>query len=326
MPPPRVLAFDAGGTKLLGGVVGADGEIERRVLRGIAGLTRDALLETICEAAEKLREGAPHVLAAGFGIPSTIDRRSGRSVQSVHLPFDDFAFGAEIEDRLGLPVAWDNDANAALFGELRLGAARGASEVVMLTVGTGIGGALAFGGRIYRGSSGAAGELGHIPVDSDGPPCQGGCPGRGCLEALASGAAIGREGATVASAAPDSALGRAVADGREASGVLVTELALEGDPGAMSVLELAGERLGAGLAGIANALDPEVIIVGGGAMRAGELLLGPARRVLAERALRPASERVRVTAAELGEVAGMVGAGLAAHELARGGERAEAWR
>jgi glucokinase len=316
MPPPRVLAFDLGGSKLLGGVVDARGRAEERIRRPVAGLGREDLLDLFAQAVEEVRAGAPDAMAVGFGIPCLIDRRRGVSVRSVHLPLDELAFGAALEERVGLPVAWDNDANMALLAEHRLGAARGASEAVMLTLGTGIGGALVVDGRLYRGSTGAAGELGHTVVDIDGPPCSPGCPGRGCLEAFASGTAIGREGEAAVRAEPDSALGRALAEGRPATGWLVTGLALAGDPLARTVLERVGERLGAGLVSIVNALDPEVVVVGGGAMAGGELLLEPARRVLEERALLPVRDRVRVTAAELGEAAGVVGAGLAALELA----------
>ena len=327
MPSPRVLAFDAGGTKLLGGVVGGEGEVECRLRRLIAGLSREELIDAFAETAAELRSAAPDVVAAGFGIPSLIDRRSGVSVSSVHLPLDDFRFAAKMEERLGLPVAWDNDANMALLAEHRLGAARGTSEAVMLTVGTGIGGAIAVGGRLYRGSSGAAGELGHFPVDLDGPPCQGNCPGSGCLETLASGSAIAREGAAAAAGAPpDSPLGRAARDGVAVTGELVSAAALGGDEVACSVLTTAGERLGVGLTGIVNAFDPEVVVVGGGAIRSGELLLAPAREVVRSRALPGVRERARIVPAALAEEAGMVGAGLAALELAGGGEAAEQWR
>jgi len=326
MPSPRVLAFDAGGTKLLGGVVSEDGSVAQRVWRVIAGLARDELLETIFDAVEEARGWAPDAVAVGFGIPSLIDRRSGVSELSVHLPLDGVPFGRVVSDRVGLPVAWDNDTNVALVAEHRLGAARGTRHAVMLTIGTGIGGAMVLDGRLYRGSAGAAGELGHAVVDLDGPPCQGDCPGRGCLEALASGTAIAREGAAAAAALPGSPLGRAAAEGGPVTGELVTELALGGDEVARAVLTLTGERLGAGLVSIAHAFDPEVIVVGGGAMAAGDLLLGPARSVLDRHALPPIRDRVRVVPARFGDGAGLVGAGLAALELAAGGEGAEAWR
>jgi len=326
MPSPRVLAFDAGGTKLLGGVVDSDMVVHHRSWRLIAGLERDELLDIFAETVAEGQAAAPDAVAVGFGIPSVIDRRRGLSVESVHLPLDDLHFGAALEERVGLPVAWDNDTNLALLAELRLGAARGASEALMLTIGTGIGGALVLGGELYRGSAGAAGELGHMVVDLDGPPCQGGCPNRGCLEVIASGTAIGREGAIAAEAAPDSALGHAVGNGHPATGALVTALARSGDAVAGEVVELVGRRLGAGIASLVNVFNPEVVVIGGGAMGAGELLLGPARAVVGQTALRPSRDEVRVVPARFGDDAGLVGAGLAAFELADGGQGEKRWR
>ena len=143
---------------------------------------------------------------------------------------------------------------------------------------------------------------------------------------MASGTAIGREGAVAAATAPDSALGRALGDGRPATGALVTALARAGDPVAREVVELVGRRLGAGLASLVNVFNPEVVVIGGGAMGAGELLLGPARAVVGQRALRPSREGARVVPARFGDQAGLVGAGLAAFELADGGEGGERWR
>jgi glucokinase len=219
----------------------------------------------------------------------------------VHLPLAGVAFGELMADGLGLRTVVDNDANCATLAEWRLGGARGASHVVMLTMGTGIGGGLVLDGRMYRGAVGAGAELGHMPVDLDGPACFDGCPGRGCLEALCSGSAIARDSARLA-------------DG-PMTAQEVTELARSGDAPARALLDDVGTSLGAGLAGLAMAFNPEVIVVGGGVMGAGELLLEPARAELARRALPPASS-VRVVAAALGPEAGMIGAALlAAAEL-----------
>ncbi|MBX5470155.1 MAG: ROK family protein, partial [Thermoleophilaceae bacterium] len=159
---------------------------------------------------------------------------------------------------------------------------------------------------------GGGAELGHVIVDIDGPECA--CGSRGCLEALASGTAIGRAGAEAGRLRPDSALGRALAAGQEVTGPLVTELAHDGDEVAREVLAGVGRRLGAGIVGIVNVFEPEVVVVGGGAIAAGDLLLDPAREVVAELALEPARGRVRIAAAELGDAAGMVGAAVLAQE------------
>jgi glucokinase len=219
-------------------------------------------------------------------------------------------------ERLGLPVVVDNDANAAMLAEWRIGAARGTSDAIMLTLGTGIGGGLIVGGRLVHGRRGAAAELGHMIVVADGPPCPGRCPNHGCLESLVSGHAIGREGALVAAADPGGALGRALAAGREITGALVTELAHDGDAAARAIMTEMGGRLGLGMVTLVNVFNPEVIVVGGGAIAAGELLLAPARAVLEERALPVSREGVRVVSAHFGAEAGMLGAACMALDAA----------
>jgi glucokinase len=311
MPSRRVIGVDAGGTKLLGGVVDERLLVHHRVYRLWAGRERAEVLDTLVEAVEEARQVAPEAESVGFGIPSLVDFASGTSLSSVHLPLAGIPFRDLLSERLGMPVVVDNDANTALLAEHRLGAARGSGHAVMLTIGTGIGGAALLDGRLYRGANGAAGELGHMVVDMNGPACQGSCPNRGCLEAMASGTAIGREGALAAEAEPESQLGQALAGGREITGALVTDLAHAGDPHSLAILDLTGRRLGVGIANIANIFNPEVVVIGGGAIRAGELLLEPARQVLAERAL-PPSREVPVVAAAFGEEAGMLGAGLMA--------------
>ena len=312
MSPARVIGMDAGGTKLLGAVVEEGLLVRHRVHRTWRGADRASVLDTMVEAVEEARAAAPDVRAVGFGLPSLIDWRRDESVTSVHLPLDGVRFRDLMSERVGLPVHFDNDVNVAAVAEHRFGAARGADHVVMLTVGTGIGGAVIAGGRLYRGAVGAAGELGHTVVEIDGPPCQGDCPNRGCLEVMASGSAIGREGAAAAEREPDSGLSRAAARGLPITGALVTELAHEGDPAARGVLELIGRRLGVGIANFVNALNPEVVVVGGGAIAGGDLLLDPARAEVAARALAPSRDVVRIVAAHFGEEAGMVGAALLA--------------
>lgn len=317
MSASAVIGVDAGGTKLLAGSVDEDLAVGHRVHRLWGGGDRDQVLATMVEAVEEAVAAAGGARAVGFGIPSLVDFASGTSVSSVHLPIGGVPFRSLMEERLGLPVFVDNDANLAALGETRAGAARGASHVVMLTIGTGIGGGLILGGRLYRGASGGAAELGHVTVDIDGPPCQGSCPNRGCLEALASGTALGHAGELAAAADPGSALGRALAQGVPITGELVTDLARDGDPDARAVVALIGRRLGAGLVGIVNSFNPEVVVIGGGASAAGDLLLDPAREVVAECALRPSRDQVRIEVARLGEEAGLIGAAVFAREEGR---------
>jgi glucokinase len=201
----------------------------------------------------------------------------------------------------------DNDANTAALAEHRFGAGRGARNLVLLTIGTGIGGGLVLGGDVFRGSTGAVAELGHMVIDENGPRCQGNCPNRGCVEAFASGTAIGRAGLLAAQGHPDSALGRVLAAGEPITGKTVTEAAVAGDGIAAEVLAGIGRHLGVALANYANIFEPDVIVIGGGAAAAGELLLEPARRELRARALEPMNG-TSVVAAGLGPDAGMIGA------------------
>jgi len=311
MPPRRVIGIDAGGTKLLGGVVDEGLVIHHRVHSTWRGADHQETLEIVAEAVEELRAAAPDVEAVGFGIPSLVEWESGVSVWSNHLPIGDVRFRELMGERLGLPVLVDNDANTAALAEHRHGAARGFDHAVLVALGTGVGAGLVLDGRIYRGSRGFAGELGHLVVDHEGEDCPGACPGRGCLEVLASGRAIGRTAERAAQDRPDSALGRRRAQGGEITGALVTELAHDGDVQARAVLTEVGRRLGAGLTGIVNALNPEIVVVGGGAVAAGDLLLDSAREMVSARALPPCAA-LRIVVARFGEEAGMLGAAVMA--------------
>ena len=315
----ETIGVDLGGTKMLVGVVDSERRVVYRSTAPSHGLRQDELLETLERELRAAREARPDLIAAGLGIPCTIDRRRGVAVMAVNLQLADIPIRDLMRERLGVPVAIDNDANAAVLAEHRFGAARGATNVVMLTIGTGIGGGLVIDGELYRGSAGAGAELGHVVIEADGPPCQGNCPNHGCVEVMASGTAIAREGLVAAEKAPDSALGRALAAGVELDGKEVTEAALEGDPIATRVLETVGRRLGVAFASFANIFDPDVIVVGGGVIAAGDLLLAPARAELAARALPPMNE-TPVTAAEFGPDAGMVGAATMAMLELEGGK------
>jgi glucokinase len=317
MAAPSVVGVDMGGSKLLAGALDENLNVHHRALRDMRGLGQEELLDAVVSAVEEVREASEVQLGAvGFGIPCTIDQVRGVAVQAVNLPLADVPFRDLMAERLGLPVFVDNDANVAALAEHRFGAARGTRHSVTLTVGTGIGGGLVLDDELYRGAVGAAAELGHMVVDMDGPPCQGNCPNRGCLEAVASGTALAREARAAAEAVPDSALGRAAASGREVTGALVTELAHDGDETSREVLALIGRRLGVGIASLVNIFNPEAVVIGGGVMGAGELLLGPARAEMAWRALPPGRDLVSVVAARFGAEAGMVGAATLALETA----------
>jgi glucokinase len=316
MSGPRVIAVDLGGTKLLAGVVDADGVVIRRTVRPTNVSNEDALLAEVEGAVEELVDEG--VAALGVGIPSTIDQRSGRAVSSVNIPLAGVDFRERLRERFGLPAAIENDANAAALAEHRYGAGKGTRHMVMLTLGTGIGGGLILDGHLYRGAVGAAGELGHVTLDVDGPPCQGTCPGFGHLEALASGAAADALARAAAAAHPGGDLGRAGAEGREVDARVAVELAAAGSGDAREVLERVGVYLGLGIAGFVNVFNPEVVVLGGGFARAGDLLFEPTRRVVAERALAPARDIVRIVPALLGVEAGLIGAGLVGFETLAG--------
>jgi glucokinase len=316
-----VIGVDLGGTKLLAGAVDDALDVHHRASRPARGSGQSEVLDTVVAAVGEVREAVESqgrtVRGVGFGIPCLIDQGRGMAVMAVNLPIADIPFRDLMIERLGLPVVVDNDANAAMVAEWRFGAARGAGDAALLTIGTGIGGGLVVGGQLARGSLGAGAELGHMVVQADGPPCQGSCPNRGCLEAMASGTALARVARRLARERPASALGRAQAAGTAISGPLVTELAHDGDAAAIDALAHVGGWLGVGIANLVNMLNPEVVVVGGGVIAAGDLLLEPARAVVAERALSPSREHVRIVPARFGAESGMLGAAaLALEELA----------
>jgi glucokinase len=301
----ETIGVDLGGTKMLIGVLaGTERLYEQR--EASTGQTEDELVELLVREVTEARDARPNVTAVGLGIPATIDHDKGIAVSAVNLPLADLPIRDIVSERVGLPVFVDNDGNVAALAEYLYGAAQGKPHMVMLTVGTGIGGGLILGGEIYRGSTGAGAELGHVVIQADGPPCQGNCPNHGCVETFASGTAIAREGKAVAEREPDSALGKALAAG-PIVGKTVTQLAMKGDPLASEVVAQAGRHLGVALASLANIFDPDVIVIGGGVSAVGDLMLDPAREELRSRAL-PPMNKVPVQLAQLGPEAGMIGA------------------
>ncbi len=320
MSAGEIIGVDLGGTKMLLGVLDPDSRVLWESRESSTGQSADDLVELLAREIAAAREARPGAAAVGLGVPATVDHARGIARSAVNLPLENLPVRDLIEARAGLPVFVDNDANVAAIAEHERGAARGKDNVVMLTIGTGIGGGLILGGEVYRGASGAGAELGHTVIDLDGPACQGSCPGRGCVETFASGTALGREGRAAAEREPGSALGAMLADGREVDGEAVTEAALAGDEVARGVFDLVGSRLGVALTSFANIFEPEVFVIGGGVIAAGDLLLDPARRELAARAL-PPMKQIPVVAAELGPDAGMIGAAAMARiELERRGE------
>ena len=290
--------MDVGGTKILAAVVSRNGSLGDRVARPSEHTTQAALLDELDAMVEELRRAEPDVQALGFGVPSRIDQVAGRALKSVNIPLEGVDLRDRMRERHGLPVALDNDANAAAIAEWRVGAARGARDVVMLTLGTGVGGGLILDDRPYRGATGSGAELGHIVLELDGPPC--GCGGHGHLESFAAGPAADRVACSL------------YGDGADAHELV--RRGRSGEPEAVEALAGIGRYLGAGIATFVNVFEPEVVVVGGGFGVAGELLLGPAREVLAVEGLEPARDNVRIVEAQLGAEAGVIGAGMVAFE------------
>lgn len=311
-----VVGVDLGGTKLLAGLVDPSGEVLARSVRPAGPFaTAEAVLDAIAEEVLELRTAADargaRLEAVGLGIPSFIDQRTGTAVSTVHQPLQGVAVRDEMTARLGLPVHLDNDANCAMLAEWRGGGAGGSTDAVLLTLGTGIGSGIVSGGRLVRGATGAATELGHTTIDLRGPRCA--CGNRGCLEALCSGPALAREGTRLAVERPGSALARHLAAGGPITGEAVSELAHAGDEAAGEAILAVALPLGVGIANVMNLLEPEVVLVGGGMSAAGELLLGPAREEARRRA-RPPGDAARVALATFGSDAGMRGAAVLARE------------
>jgi glucokinase len=290
----RVIGLDLGGTKILAGVVDRDGHVEQRREHPTPTASQDELLAGLDVAVEELL--TDEIVALGFGLPSPIDQRSGRALQSVNIPLKDMDFRGRMEERFSLPVGIENDANAATYAEFRFGAARDVDTMVMLTLGTGCGGGAVIDGKLYRGWA----EFGHIVIEYDGLPCQGTCTGRGHLEAYVTGVAAGKLAAAE--------FGPAVDAHR------LVRLANEGEPRAVEILDGIGRRLGAGIGSLVNIFNPELVVIGGGFAAAGDFVLDPAREILRREALAQAGYRVPIVRAELGTAAGLIGAGLVAFD------------
>jgi glucokinase len=302
-----VVGIDLGGTSVKAALVSPKLEILARDAVPTDVADQAALLDEIRALVERVR-GSAEVAAVGFGLPSQIDQRTGTVVDSINVPLERLPFASEMERRLKLPVRIGNDAHVACLAECRVGAGAGRRHVVMLTLGTGVGGGLLIDGRPYRGSIGCGGELGHVVIDENGPPCQGHCPNRGCLEVMASATGIRRAAAAVADGTPGGTLATARAGGDDLGPRLVIERAQAGDAECREVLDTVGRHLGVGIASFVNIFNPELVVIGGGIVSAGELLLAPAREEAAARALPAPWSQVEVVAARLGNDAGVIGA------------------
>lgn len=317
MPGAVAIGIDAGGTRVEGLLVAVEdgGSILDRRLAVTPATDAEATTRTIVALARELMAGRNDVIALGIGAAGLVDR-SGVMRFAPNVAWREFPLAERVRSGVGLPALVDNDANVAAWGEFRYGAGRGCNDMLLVTVGTGIGGGIVSGGQLFRGGHGFAGEIGHIIVEPNGPLC--GCGNLGCWEQVASGRAIGRLGREAAEEHPESLIVE-LAGGQPAAvtGVVVSAAASKGDPVAVRILAEVGRRLGQGIAGLVNILDPDIVVVGGGVIEAGGLILEPARRALVESVEAPDHRpEVPLVAAMMGNDAGAVGAAdLAWREL-----------
>ena len=288
MSNQRVIGVDLGGTKILAGVIDGSGTVHETIEHPTVTSSQDALLDALVEAVRALpQEG---VEAVGFGIPSRIDHERGIALGAVNIPIKNLPFRSAMEERLGLPIGFENDGTCAAYAEYTFGAGRGTTNFVMLTLGTGVGGGVVANGRVFHSWT----ELGHMVIVEDGEPCQGSCTGRGHVEAYCSGRAADK-------------IARRVLGGDANAHDLVAV----GHP----VLAEIGHHLGVAIGSLVNIFGPERVVIGGGfGVAAGSFLIPAARPAVLVEALAPAGEELEIELAELGAQAGLIGAGLVALE------------
>lgn len=298
-----VVGVDVGASKILAGLATADGHIlaTMRVATDVSG--ERALIRQIEDVVAEI---AQEVRAIGLGVPGLV-LPDGR-ITVINIPLEGVRLAALLNTRLGVPVAVENDADAAALAEHRFGAARGAKTAIVLTLGTGVGSGLILGGRLFRGGLGSVSELGHMTIDYHGPQCYGACRGHGHAESYVSGTAIAEAAAAQARLHPQGDLGRARAAGEALTAKATLRLAAGGEGDARVLVRHIGHLLGIALASYINIFGPEVIVIGGGVSAAGDLLLEPARSAVREHAQEPGASQTRIVRAALGNEAGMIGA------------------
>ncbi|MDN5916786.1 MAG: ROK family protein [Pseudonocardia sp.] len=310
----RAIGLDIGGTKVAGAIVAEDGTVSAETLRRTPETSDSATMTALLlEMVDELRTGDDGVAAIGVGAAGTVEWPTGRIRWAPNNEYRDWNVRAELEDATGLPAVVDNDANVAGLAEARLGDTR-YDQMILVTVGTGIGSGIVLDGRIYRGPHGLGAEVGHMNVTPDGPQC--GCGNYGCLEALASGTALTRMGRSAAAGDPDGMIATLAAEsGKPVTGQIVTMAAMAGDRTAASLFARLGRSLGIGIASMNAIFELEAIVIGGGLVDAGDLLLEPTRRAAREFAYAPTARPIPpIVPATYGGDAGKIGAALLALE------------
>jgi glucokinase len=316
-----ILGVDLGGSKILTAVTNPQGKmLSRDHSITPAQKGHEAIIQSILESAHRALEQADvaisELTAIGVGAPGLSNPETGILFTSPHLPgWRDVPLRDIMQERLGKKTFLINDANAAALGEFYFGAARGARNFIYITLSTGIGGGIVIDGKIYGGAIGAAGEVGHMTIDDDGPICN--CGNRGCWETLASGTALAREaGHRIKEGVQTSILEYAEGDVEKVTAQVIHSAAEQGDGLAKELIARTGYYVGVGLANLINIFNPELIVIGGGLSNIGYMLLEPAFKVAGERAYKEAFQAVRFASAGLGRNSGVLGAAaFALHEL-----------
>lgn len=304
------IGIDVGGTKIAGAIVNTKGQVLSSLRIETPQGTANDVVATLKQIINNLFELAPEtseVIGIGLAVAGTINWKEGMVVQSPNLPFSNFKLREIIDLELGLTTFMDNDANLAILAEKYYGVAQPAQDFIGLTLGTGIGSGIVCNGCLYRGATGAAAEIGHMVIEATGP--QDRCGSYGCLEVMASGRTLVRLAKEAVERNKESLILKlAQGDPQNITGPMITEAAHRGDKLALDVFNEIGFWLGIGINNILNIFNPELVVIGGGMAEAGELILAPARRVVAERTLHPNKDVAKIVQAGLGNQAGVMGA------------------
>lgn len=303
-----LIGIDLGGTNIKGALLDRDGHTLQKIR-----ITTEAdkgpqevvtrivhLIEELIQWGQVLKED---IAGIGIGVPGQIDYQSGKVVFAPNLNFHDLPIKSMLEEKTGLPVFLDNDGNVAALGEMWSGAGMGYKNIVAVTIGTGIGGGIIIDGHLLRGVSGSAGEIGHMIIKENGPRCN--CGKSGCLETLTAAPAILREAHSAIKTGQKTIL--AEFEELEAKDVFVA--AGSGDPIARGIINRSAFYIGLAIANLINLLNPEVVIIGGGVARAGDILIDPIRQTAMDNCLKVAGDAARIVPAQLGNDAGCIGAG-----------------
>jgi glucokinase len=316
---PIYMGVDVSATAVKAALVSAEGEI-CEITQEAIGDDPDAVLQGVCRSVERLQERASErhwpIRSVGVGVPGLVNARTQRVEAAPNLPaLVKVDVAGAVAQRVGCPVLIENDANMAAYGEFVCGAARGRANVIYIAVGTGIGAGLICEGRLYRGSLGFAGEFGHTTVDPDGLPCR--CGNRGCVETIASGPNIVRRARERLFRDRSSSLSRLAVPGEELTPERIAAEALNGDDFSLMILEQTGRWIGIAVANAINLLNPDMVVVGGGVMAAGDLLLNPIIAEVKRRAFTVMAAQCEIVASLLGAQAGVIGSAMLARDLSR---------